>query len=176
MSEILCQFLFCVFAVWSCFTFQLLLVKKQEMPWCLHRLWPVVIKLAEMLPASCSGFNVYSGSICQRGFKNLWRNKTCLWLQAHPQNTFLSAEDLRKGVLCWTQYSTRREVVLRSSLPPGRYIIIPSTFEPNQQGEFLLRVLTEPGSDATSVSAVYVFIVVQFYFICLINSVSFSLY
>uniref|UniRef100_A0A3B5LNW7 Calpain catalytic domain-containing protein n=1 Tax=Xiphophorus couchianus TaxID=32473 RepID=A0A3B5LNW7_9TELE len=75
--------------------------------------------------------------------------------RAHPQNTFLSAEDLRKGVLCWTQYSTRREVVLRSSLPPGRYIIIPSTFEPNQQGEFLLRVLTEPGSDATSVSAVY---------------------
>uniref|UniRef100_A0A096M905 Calpain 12 n=1 Tax=Poecilia formosa TaxID=48698 RepID=A0A096M905_POEFO len=61
-----------------------------------------------------------------------------------------SAEDLRRGFLFCTSYSTRREVVLRTSLPPGRYIIIPSTSEPNQQGEFLLRVLTEPGSHATS--------------------------
>lgn len=46
-------------------------------------------------------------------------------------------------VLFSPQYSPRREVVLRSSLPPGGYIIIPSTSEPNQQGQFLLRVLTE---------------------------------
>ncbi|KAM4743524.1 calpain-9 isoform 2-T2 [Anableps anableps] len=69
---------------------------------------------------------------------------------AHPQNTYLSAEDLRKVYpVCYNQYSTRREVIIRSSLPPGRYIIIPSTIEPNQQGEFLLRVLTEPGNAAT---------------------------
>lgn len=46
-------------------------------------------------------------------------------------------------VLFSPHYSSRREVVLRSSLPCGRYIIIPSTSEPHQQGEFLLRVLTE---------------------------------
>ncbi|PWA15656.1 hypothetical protein CCH79_00019166, partial [Gambusia affinis] len=79
----------------------------------------------------------------------MWSCFTFQLLLAHPENSFLSAEDLRRGVLCWTQYSTRREVVLRGSLPPGRYIIIPSTFEPNQQGEFLLRVMTEPGSGAT---------------------------
>ncbi|XP_054884900.1 calpain-9 [Poeciliopsis prolifica] len=72
----------------------------------------------------------------------------CIY-QAHPQNTFLSEEDLRRGFLCGTPASTQREVVLRSSLPPGRYFIIPFTSDPNQQGEFLLRVLTERGGDST---------------------------
>lgn len=71
--------------------------------------------------------------------------------QAHPQNMYLSPADLNTAqpVLCSPQYSSRREVVLRDSLPPGRYIIIPSTFEANQQGAFLLRVLTEKGNAAT---------------------------
>uniref|UniRef100_A0A3P8TNU7 Zgc:85932 n=1 Tax=Amphiprion percula TaxID=161767 RepID=A0A3P8TNU7_AMPPE len=60
-------------------------------------------------------------------------------------NTYLSPNDLRAcpPILCSPQYSSRREVVLRGSLPPGRYVIVPSTSEPNQQGDFLLRVLTE---------------------------------
>ncbi|KAK2913052.1 calpain-9 isoform X1 [Channa argus] len=68
---------------------------------------------------------------------------------AHPKNTYLSPEDLN-GLrpLLYTEYSSRREVVLVGSLPPGRYIIIPSTYEPNQEGFFLLRVLTEPGNTA----------------------------
>ncbi|TNN47987.1 Calpain-9 [Liparis tanakae] len=59
--------------------------------------------------------------------------------------------DLRvlRPVLCSPNYSTRREVVLRGSLPPGRYIIISSTVEANQKGAFLLRVLTEQGNAAT---------------------------
>ncbi|XP_045928840.1 calpain-1 catalytic subunit isoform X2 [Micropterus dolomieu] len=70
---------------------------------------------------------------------------------AHPKNTYLTAGDLSvlRPVLCSPQYVSRREVLLRGSLPPGRYIIIPSTAEPNQQGEFLLRVLTEQGNAAT---------------------------
>lgn len=70
---------------------------------------------------------------------------TCVSLQAHPEKTYLSPNDLSKmpPVLFSPHYSSRREVVLRNSLPPGRYIIIPSTSDPNQQGEFLLRVLTE---------------------------------
>ncbi|XP_028274570.1 calpain-9 [Parambassis ranga] len=70
---------------------------------------------------------------------------------AHPKNTYLSSKDLSvlHPVLYSQQYSPRREVVLRGSLPPGRYVIIPSTAEPNQQGAFLLRVLTEHGNATT---------------------------
>ncbi|KAG7479123.1 calpain-9-like [Solea senegalensis] len=68
---------------------------------------------------------------------------------AQSSKTYLSSEDLKiRPVLSCPHYSTRREVVLRGSLPPGRYIIIPSTAEPNQQGSFLLRVLTEQGNTA----------------------------
>jgi len=72
-------------------------------------------------------------------------------LQANSKNTYLSPEDLRvlRPVLCCPNYSTRREVVLRGALPPGRYIIISSTAVANQKGAFLLRVLTEQGNAAT---------------------------
>ncbi|XP_063232278.1 calpain-A-like isoform X9 [Bacillus rossius redtenbacheri] len=36
-----------------------------------------------------------------------------------------------------------REVCCRFKLPPGAYCIVPSTFEPNQEGEFILRVFSE---------------------------------
>uniref|UniRef100_A0A8C6KKP3 Zgc:85932 n=1 Tax=Nothobranchius furzeri TaxID=105023 RepID=A0A8C6KKP3_NOTFU len=62
-------------------------------------------------------------------------------------NKHLSPDDLLKlQPVLGIQYSSRREVVLRGSLPPGHYIIIPSTAEPNQPGDFLLRVLMEPGN------------------------------
>ena len=36
-----------------------------------------------------------------------------------------------------------REVAARFKLPPGTYCIVPSTFEPNDEGEFILRVFCE---------------------------------
>lgn len=36
-----------------------------------------------------------------------------------------------------------REVTCRFKLPPGAYSIVPSTFDPNEEGEFLLRIFSE---------------------------------
>ena len=41
------------------------------------------------------------------------------------------------------QYVNLREVSKRFSLPPGRYVVIPTTFHSGERGQFLLRLFSE---------------------------------
>ena len=54
--------------------------------------------------------------------------------------SFFLENDASAEVDAW---SYKRETVKRFNLKPGAYKIIPSTFEPNQESEFLLRVFSE---------------------------------
>lgn len=44
-------------------------------------------------------------------------------------------------------YINSRCVFLRKELKDGRYVIIPTTFDPGLQGEFLLRIFTDVLAD-----------------------------
>ncbi len=48
-------------------------------------------------------------------------------------------------------FTNRRSVFDRFTLNAGRYVIVPSTFDPGQEREFLLRVFSERQSHPESV-------------------------
>lgn len=53
-----------------------------------------------------------------------------------PQNALIHRE--RSGI-----YVHYREIVKRFALPPGYYVVIPSTFHPHEEANFMLRMYTE---------------------------------
>ncbi|TUP17201.1 Calpain-5 [Bagarius yarrelli] len=48
-----------------------------------------------------------------------------------------------------SKYINARSVVMRKVLSKGRYVIIPTTFSPGTQGEFMLRVYTDQEADCS---------------------------
>ena len=65
-----------------------------------------------------------------------------------PQNALI--HKARSGI-----YVHYREIVKRFSLHPGYYVVIPSTFNPKEEAEFLLRMYTEKEVDSEYVSRNY---------------------
>ena len=56
-----------------------------------------------------------------------------------------------KGVVSST-YINSRSVFLRHRFPAGRYVVVPCTFDPGHDGEFLLRIYTDKRSDAMALT------------------------
>jgi calpain, invertebrate len=53
----------------------------------------------------------------------------------------------RPAVAKSKEFTDMREVTCNHKLSPGEYVIVPSTFDPNEEGEFILRVFSERQND-----------------------------
>ena len=51
--------------------------------------------------------------------------------------------------VCRSDFINAREVTKRGALPPGNYLIVPCTFEPDQGSQFIMRIFTEKKQDLT---------------------------
>lgn len=60
---------------------------------------------------------------------------------------------LSQQAVATSTYINARAVFLRHTLPQGRYVILPTTFQPLTLGDFMLRVFTDLDSNCRSVSA-----------------------
>nr|XP_020458196.1 calpain-1 catalytic subunit-like isoform X2 [Monopterus albus] len=78
------------------------------------------------------GFALYEIPDEYRGCQNVHLKK----------NFFLSHSSCARS----ETFINLREVSTRLRLPPGEYLIVPSTFEPSQEADFVLRVFTEKQS------------------------------
>ncbi|XP_072318748.1 calpain-9 [Eucyclogobius newberryi] len=50
-------------------------------------------------------------------------------------------------------YINQREVSERFTLPPGRYLLVPTTFQPHTEADFIVRIFSEKKADALEMGA-----------------------
>uniref|UniRef100_A0A8C9Y9A8 Calpain 2 n=1 Tax=Sander lucioperca TaxID=283035 RepID=A0A8C9Y9A8_SANLU len=74
--------------------------------------------------------------------KRLGRNLECIGFSIYkvPQNNLMFHYHEIRAL---SSFIPTREVCNRFKLPPGEYAIVPSTFQPDKNGSFLLRVFSE---------------------------------
>ncbi|OWK58939.1 Calpain-2 catalytic subunit, partial [Lonchura striata] len=84
------------------------------------------------------GFAIYEARKADRSFSG----QTNIHLS---KNFFLTNKAREKS----NTFINLREVLNRFKLPAGEYIIVPSTFEPNKNGDFCLRVFSEKNANST---------------------------
>lgn len=56
--------------------------------------------------------------------------------------------DYNKSIATSGSFTNLREVQNRFELKPGKYVIIPCAFNPDDQGDFLMRIFTEKATDS----------------------------
>lgn len=73
--------------------------------------------------------------------KEVSTNCCCLCVQVEFNRIYrMHATQKKVG---GSTYINSRSVFVRIDLPEGRYVIIPTTFDPGLEGDFLLRIFTD---------------------------------
>ncbi|KAA0192085.1 Calpain-B, partial [Fasciolopsis buskii] len=70
-------------------------------------------------------------------------------IDPNQKTLFTRAQLLAKRAIGKSSFSNSREVTAHFRVKPGSYVVIPSTFEPNQEAKFIVRILSQvPMTDA----------------------------
>ena len=84
------------------------------------------------------GKDIIKKEFCTIGFTVYLLNEEELHQKPLKKNFFLKNQSVSKSIFLNT-----RGVSGRFKLPPNHYLIVPSTFEPNKEGEFLIRIYSQ---------------------------------
>ena len=94
------------------------------------------------------GFAIYRVTECDMMHKPLQANFFAENEPVARSSEFIDSREvceynILKLQLLTSYFLIRLQVSCRFKLPPGHYLIVPSTYEPNEDGEFLIRVFSE---------------------------------
>ncbi|RVE63753.1 hypothetical protein OJAV_G00139430 [Oryzias javanicus] len=102
--------------------------------WCRHFSYAHVCHIAD--PSQTWNEALHFGSWTRHDDPHRNREKVAL-NREHMFHRLPSREPVGN-----TGFTSDRSVFLRCNLPQGRYVVIPSTYHPGEEGEFMLRIFT----------------------------------